>query len=577
MKFKRWSVVVLVCAALFSAAAVQAQEKLEIFSWWAGDEGPALEALHRQVHRPVPERRGDQRHGHRRLGGQRAGRAQDPDARRRSARFVPGPRGPGTDRHVGGRQPHGRPHQPLHSPWAGRRSSPPASIEPALRQGRHLERPRQHPPLERDVVPPLQAQGMGRHASEDLGRVPRDLRDAEGARASRPRCPSVRAWTVNHLWESVALGVLGPDNWAALWTGKLKFTDPKVVAVWDMFGKVLAYTNADASGLSWQQATDRLVSGDSAFNIMGDWAAGYMSTTLRLVPGRGLRLGRLPLDGRRLHDAVRLLRPAQGDQEPDRRPQLAEAPRLQGRPGHLQPAEGLDRGPGRLRPDEVQRVLAVGGQGLEGQQDRRQPRARRRRSRELHEPVRDDHGHLPLGAGTPRRPPARRRPSRTRCAWVCRPAAAAARDHRPARTVPRRGFSFHGGGTHEVAEEQGPGSSASSCCCRRFSCSGSSSTASSAARSGGRSPTGGRTPSQALAANPVLRFVGLANYRELFTGLVDGRFRQDLVSTIFFTVFFIARVPGRSACSWPCSSTTSPGARASSAPCSSSRSPSRSS
>lgn len=50
----------------------------------------------------------------------------------------------------------------------------------------------------------------------------------------------------------------------------------------------------------------------------------------------------------------------------------------------------------------------------------------------------------------------------------------------------------------------------------------------------------GQDPAQALATNPVLRFVGLANYRQLFTGLVDGRFRQDLVSTIFFTFFFIA-------------------------------------
>jgi glucose/mannose transport system permease protein len=49
----------------------------------------------------------------------------------------------------------------------------------------------------------------------------------------------------------------------------------------------------------------------------------------------------------------------------------------------------------------------------------------------------------------------------------------------------------------------------------------------------------GRDPAQALAAHPVLKFIGLANYRELFTGLVDGRFRQDLVSTIFFTAFFI--------------------------------------
>jgi glucose/mannose transport system permease protein len=50
----------------------------------------------------------------------------------------------------------------------------------------------------------------------------------------------------------------------------------------------------------------------------------------------------------------------------------------------------------------------------------------------------------------------------------------------------------------------------------------------------------GKDPAQALAAHPVLQFIGLANYQELFTGLIDGRFRQDLVSTIFFTLFFIA-------------------------------------
>jgi glucose/mannose transport system permease protein len=49
----------------------------------------------------------------------------------------------------------------------------------------------------------------------------------------------------------------------------------------------------------------------------------------------------------------------------------------------------------------------------------------------------------------------------------------------------------------------------------------------------------GRDPAQALAAHPVLRFIGLANFRDLFTGVIDARFRQDLVSTIFFTVLFI--------------------------------------
>jgi glucose/mannose transport system substrate-binding protein len=94
-------------------------------------------------------------------------------------------------------------------------------------------------------------------------------------------------WTQQHLWESVALGVLGPDNWSALWTGKLKFTDPRAVKVWETFGKVLEVANPDAAGLSWQQATELVVQGNAAFNIMGDWAAGYMTTTLMLRPGEG--------------------------------------------------------------------------------------------------------------------------------------------------------------------------------------------------------------------------------------------------------------------------------------------------
>jgi len=32
-------------ASLFATAPARAQDKLEIFSWWAGDEGPALKAL----------------------------------------------------------------------------------------------------------------------------------------------------------------------------------------------------------------------------------------------------------------------------------------------------------------------------------------------------------------------------------------------------------------------------------------------------------------------------------------------------------------------------------------------------
>ncbi|KQR08695.1 carbohydrate ABC transporter permease [Deinococcus sp. Leaf326] len=49
----------------------------------------------------------------------------------------------------------------------------------------------------------------------------------------------------------------------------------------------------------------------------------------------------------------------------------------------------------------------------------------------------------------------------------------------------------------------------------------------------------GNDPAQALATNPIIRWTGLDNYRELFTGFLQGRFRQELVSTVFFTLFFI--------------------------------------
>ncbi len=97
------------------------------------------------------------------------------------------------------------------------------------------------------------------------------------------------AWTLIHLWETVALSVLGPDKYDAVWTGELSPTSDEMVAVWDAYGKVLDCTNIneDAVGLTWQQATDAVVSGKAAFNVMGDWAAGYMSTTLGLEPKTG--------------------------------------------------------------------------------------------------------------------------------------------------------------------------------------------------------------------------------------------------------------------------------------------------
>jgi glucose/mannose transport system substrate-binding protein len=94
-----------------------------------------------------------------------------------------------------------------------------------------------------------------------------------------------RNWTHNHLWEAVALAELGVDGWNALWTGEKAFTDADVVATWDKFGMILDCTNEDATSLSWQQATDMVISGDAAFNEMGDWAMTYFTVINELEPG----------------------------------------------------------------------------------------------------------------------------------------------------------------------------------------------------------------------------------------------------------------------------------------------------
>ncbi len=43
-----------------------------------------------------------------------------------------------------------------------------------------------------------------------------------------------------------------------------------------------------------------------------------------------------------------------------------------------------------------------------------------------------------------------------------------------------------------------------------------------------------------LALNPVKHFIGLGNYKDLFTGFIHSRFRQDLVNTVFYSLFLLA-------------------------------------
>ena len=99
-------------------------------------------------------------------------------------------------------------------------------------------------------------------------------------------------WTAMHLMEVVLLGELGPDAYNALWDGSGDWGSADVAAALGTYAEVLQHVNSDASGLTWQDASQLVANGDAAFNIMGDWVDGYFAGdtaggNLGLVPGEG--------------------------------------------------------------------------------------------------------------------------------------------------------------------------------------------------------------------------------------------------------------------------------------------------
>ncbi|MFB8761293.1 ABC transporter substrate-binding protein [Nocardiopsis alba] len=82
-------------------------------------------------------------------------------------------------------------------------------------------------------------------------------------------------WTVSHLLESVLLGSLGPDAYNGLWEPGADWGTPEVAEALETFEVILDHTQEESAAEDWQEASRRVADGEAAFNIMGDWAAGY--------------------------------------------------------------------------------------------------------------------------------------------------------------------------------------------------------------------------------------------------------------------------------------------------------------
>lgn len=85
-------------------------------------------------------------------------------------------------------------------------------------------------------------------------------------------------WTATHLFESIMVSTLGPFKYNGLWDGKTSFDDPGIREALVTFKEIMNYVNEDHAALTWQDATRRVYDGEAAFNVMGDWAEGYLKT-----------------------------------------------------------------------------------------------------------------------------------------------------------------------------------------------------------------------------------------------------------------------------------------------------------
>jgi glucose/mannose transport system substrate-binding protein len=84
-------------------------------------------------------------------------------------------------------------------------------------------------------------------------------------------------WTAMHLLENIMIGTLGAEKWGALWSGGADWASADVTAALENYAKALSFANADHAAMTdWQPATKLVTDGDAAFNIMGDWADGYL-------------------------------------------------------------------------------------------------------------------------------------------------------------------------------------------------------------------------------------------------------------------------------------------------------------
>jgi glucose/mannose transport system substrate-binding protein len=79
---------------------------------------------------------------------------------------------------------------------------------------------------------------------------------------------------VSHIFETVLMGTLSPDEYRGLWTGKFAWADKKVTEALTNLKRMLEYANADYPSVATADTLDLVIKGTAAMLINGDWNNG---------------------------------------------------------------------------------------------------------------------------------------------------------------------------------------------------------------------------------------------------------------------------------------------------------------
>src|SRR5262249_7129632 len=78
-------------------------------------------------------------------------------------------------------------------------------------------------------------------------------------------------------------GELGAQKYNGLWNGTTDWKGPEVTAALQTYVKVLSFSDLKSAAADWQPAADKIVDGTAAYQVMGDWEAGYLGGTKKLA------------------------------------------------------------------------------------------------------------------------------------------------------------------------------------------------------------------------------------------------------------------------------------------------------